>query len=77
MFIQVYLYIFYIQMYFAKSVPEWMLMDKVDFKASFQNTLKHTLSHKLHYGIQFVKYTLMYFDIKYTWMNISSFSQFS
>ena len=46
-------------------------MNKVHSKALLQNTLEHTLLHILHSGVQFVKHTLMYFNIKHTLMNIS------
>ena len=47
------------------------VMNKVHSKALLQNTLEYTLLHKLHSGVQFVKYTLMYFDIKYTWILVN------
>ena len=71
MFIQVYLYEFYIQMLFTKSIPEWSLPIKYTLKHFYRNTLEHTLSHKLLSGVQFAKYILAYLYAKYTWMNIS------
>ena len=55
----------------CKTYTRMDVVNKVQFKAPLQNTLEHTLLHKLHSGIQFVKYTLIYFHIKYTWINIS------
>ena len=47
------------------------VINNVHSKALLQNTLEHTLLCKLHSGVHFVRYTLMYFDIKFIWMNIS------
>ena len=44
--------------------------NKVQCKAFLQNILEHTLLHKLLSAVQLAKYTLMYFYIEYTWMNI-------
>ena len=49
----------------SKKYTRMDAMNKVHSKALLQNTLEHTLLHKLHSGVQFVKYTLMYFQ-KYT-----------
>ena len=55
----------------CKKVYQNEHYDEVHSKVFSQNTLEHALSYKLHSGTLFAKYTLMYFYIKYTWMNIS------
>ena len=45
-------------------------MNKVHSKALLHNTLEHSLLHKLDFGVQFAKYTLAYFYIKYICVNI-------
>ena len=46
------------------------VMNKVHSKTLLQDTLEYSLLHKLNSGVQSVKYISVYFDNKYTWMNI-------
>ena len=39
------------------------VMNKVHSKALFQNTVEHILLHKLLIAVQFIKYTLMNYNI--------------
>ena len=49
----------------CKRYTRMSFTNKVYSKAFLQNTLEHTFLHKLLSGVQFVKYTLMYFNIRY------------
>ena len=70
MLTQVYLYTFLHPDVLSKICTRMNFTTKVHSKPFLQNTLEHTLMHKLPSGVQFPKYIMMYFNIKYTWMNI-------